>query len=292
MHDRTLKNRTKARPHPGPLPRERENRSPRSWKNTFLGRRAVFDRKQTNAINATKTFDLSGTVQNPSLSLGERAGVRASVALTFRGAHDPGASIGGQRVRRPLLQGFENRVADSLALAPQLRIPETQFLDSKSLEEPGSFCIIGLSSRMAMLEPVEFNREPRLLAEKVQKVFPRGMLAAELVAAEPPVPQPPPHGFLGPSGLLPERSGESDVGHGAEPKTPTRDCKNGTRFALTPALSPGRGGSVGSACGTRRPRIVVRFLTEGQTTPQMQPGRSNFQEPSRSSPSPRGRGPG
>jgi hypothetical protein len=272
------------RPHPGPLPP------------AFALSYGSAGQERRKATKATQAFELSGSARNLSLSPGERAGpsprrsgfgraggVRASVALTFpriphalrsslpltfRGADYSGASISGQWVRGPLLQRFENRVADSLALAPQLRVPETQFLDSKSLEEPGSFCVIGLSSRMAVLEPVEFNREPRLLAEKVEKVFSGGMLASKFVAGEPPVPQPPPHEFLGPGGLLPERTGEAGVGHGGEPRSPARDFKKGTgdrahsqergnaaratqafeisgtgqRLALTPALSPGERG--------------------------------------------------
>jgi hypothetical protein len=231
-----------ARPHPSPLPQERGN-----------------------ATKATKTFELSGNVWNLSLSPGERVGVRAGLPLTFCGADYSGASISGQGVWRPLLQRFENRIADSLALAPQSRVPKTQFLDSKSLEEPGSFCVIGLSSRKPVLEPVELNREPRLLAEKVQEIFPLGMLASKFVAGEPPVPQPSPHEFLCPGSLLPERTGESGVGHGGEPRTLARDFKNGTKArphpqkrgnatkatkafelsgtvwkpALTPTLSPG-----------------------------------------------------
>jgi hypothetical protein len=67
----------------GPLPQEREERSQRLWNTAFPGRRAVFKRKQTNAINATRGYELSSTVQNLPLSPGERAGVRASVPLTF-----------------------------------------------------------------------------------------------------------------------------------------------------------------------------------------------------------------
>jgi hypothetical protein len=126
-----------------------------------------------------------------------------------------------------LLRGVENRIPHALALAAQSRVPKTQFLDPESLEELGSFCIIGLSNRMAMLESVELNRQPGLLAEEVQNVCSGGMLASELVAGETPVPQPTPKEFLGPSGFLAERAGEAGVGHRGEPTPAERNRKNG-----------------------------------------------------------------
>ena len=236
---------------PALSPGEREKLWQPSWNTTRLGHRAVLEPKPNHATSAIRASELSSTVRNLPLSPGERAGVRASVPLAlprvhqtlraslplaFRGADYSGASISGQWMRCPLLQRFENRVADSLALTPQLRVPETQFFDSKSLEEPGSFCVVGLSSRMAVLEPVEFNREPGLLAKKVQKVFSGGMLAPKFVAGESPVPQPPPHEFVGPGGLLPERTGESGIGHGGELRTPVWDFKKGTEVLPLPRL--------------------------------------------------------
>jgi hypothetical protein len=77
-NDRNFKNGTEARPHPSPLPREREKRWQRSLNTTPLGADAVFERTPNHATNATKAFELSSIVQNLPLSPGERAGVRAS----------------------------------------------------------------------------------------------------------------------------------------------------------------------------------------------------------------------
>ena len=67
------------RPHPGPLPQEREEHSQRSWNPIPLGLRTVFERRPYRAPIATGAFEPSSDARNISLSLGERAGVRASV---------------------------------------------------------------------------------------------------------------------------------------------------------------------------------------------------------------------
>src|ERR1035441_10249616 len=82
----------KARPHPGPLPQEREDRSERLWPAADLGGGAAFARKRNNAPNATSAFELTGAARMLSLSSGERAGVRASVPLTVRGVNRTRAS--------------------------------------------------------------------------------------------------------------------------------------------------------------------------------------------------------
>jgi hypothetical protein len=215
MNDRNLKSGLQARPHPSPLPRERGN-----------------------SADANQALEFSSIVRALPLSSGERAGVRAGLSLTFRGADYSGASISGQGVRGPLLQRVENRITNRLALATQPRVPETQFLDPKGLEELGSFCIGGLSNRMAMLESVELNRQPGLLAEEVQNVFSGGMLASELVAGETPVPQPTPNEFLRPSGFLAERAGEVGAGHRGEPTPAERNRKNGLHARPHPGPLP------------------------------------------------------
>jgi len=227
------------RPHPNPLPQERENRPPRFG----------------------DALEPSSTARKLPLSPGERAGVRASVLLTFLRANDPRASISRQGVRRPLLQRVENRIANGLAFATQSPIPETQFPDSKSFEEPRSFCVVGLPGRMPVLEPVEFNREPGLFAEKVQQVFSDGMLAPELVAGESPVSQPPPHEFLGPGGLLAPGAGESGVGHGQKPMTLARNFKNGLHARPHPNPLPQEREEASNAASAPQPSTAVQRLS-------------------------------
>ena len=70
------------RPHPGPLPQERGRRSRRLWKTTSPGVGAPSGRKGSNATDATEAIELSNSARKFSLSLGERAGVRASLPLT------------------------------------------------------------------------------------------------------------------------------------------------------------------------------------------------------------------
>jgi hypothetical protein len=65
----------KARPHPGPLPQEREDRSERLWPAADLGGGAAFARQRNNAPNATSAFELMGAARMLSLSSEERAGV-------------------------------------------------------------------------------------------------------------------------------------------------------------------------------------------------------------------------
>ena len=74
------------RPHPGPLPQERGNGSPRSDGADVLEQRAAFpanDPKAAMAMVAHKFFD---GVDSSSLSPGERAGVRADVQYFLPGA--------------------------------------------------------------------------------------------------------------------------------------------------------------------------------------------------------------
>ncbi len=68
-----------ARPHPGPLPQERENHPPLLGDADGFG---FWTPSKTNVISETKTraaSELSSDAAWPSLSSGERAGVRASV---------------------------------------------------------------------------------------------------------------------------------------------------------------------------------------------------------------------
>jgi hypothetical protein len=67
-----------ARRRPGPLPRGEGERLAALVEQDATGDGAVFRRKRNHPTTATKAFELSSNVRNASLSLGERAGVRAS----------------------------------------------------------------------------------------------------------------------------------------------------------------------------------------------------------------------
>jgi len=75
-----------ARPHPGPLPQERENGSPVSGDGSTRGVRPTLDPHKFAAAIANTATELSDTVVMLSLSPGERAGVRASVTTNFLAA--------------------------------------------------------------------------------------------------------------------------------------------------------------------------------------------------------------
>ena len=68
-----------ARPHPGPLPPEREKRPPRSGEGVTLGPSAHSAPKSATAVSAQRASNRFATADAHSLSPGERAGVRASV---------------------------------------------------------------------------------------------------------------------------------------------------------------------------------------------------------------------
>jgi hypothetical protein len=72
-----------ARPHPGPLPQERENHLPASGKATVLGPSISFHAKKKAAAIATAANEFWSDVERLSLSPGERVGVRASVTTLF-----------------------------------------------------------------------------------------------------------------------------------------------------------------------------------------------------------------
>ena len=67
------------RPHPGPLPQERENYRPLSRKTNMLCSAKQFVANEQGAAMATKTNKFSRDAALLPLSPGERAGVRASV---------------------------------------------------------------------------------------------------------------------------------------------------------------------------------------------------------------------
>jgi hypothetical protein len=73
-----------ARPHSGPLPQERGNRSQRFGEAGATACRTAFSTNDEGAAMAPKANELSSTGRKLSLSPGERAGVRASLPLPNR----------------------------------------------------------------------------------------------------------------------------------------------------------------------------------------------------------------
>jgi hypothetical protein len=171
---------------------------------------------------------------------GERAGVRADQALTFPvTTNDHRPRIFRQRMRRARLQFTKDGIANHLWRASQPRVPKPEFLDAEAREELGPLLVVLTLLRKAVLRSVQFNRKPRLFAEKIQHVNPDGMLSPKLVSAEPAGAQPAPENSFGPSRVPTKRSGF--VGH----RTSVERCvENRVTPALTPTLSPRRGGAL------------------------------------------------
>ena len=67
------------RPHPGPLPQERENCSPSACISNAFDNLTRFGTNHLGLETASGTYELSSNIASPSLSTGERAGVRAGV---------------------------------------------------------------------------------------------------------------------------------------------------------------------------------------------------------------------
>jgi len=137
------------------------------------------------------------------------------------------------------LQFIENGVADALGIAAQMRIPESQRLDAARLQKLFALLVMLALVGKTVLAAVQFNVQFRLLAKEIEKINAERMLAAEFVAAEPPVAQPAPHQFFGPCFLFAKLAGAGDFGH-------DWNLGNGDKMEslfLTPALiltfSPG-----------------------------------------------------
>ena len=221
------------RPHPGLLPQEKENRSPVSGNADAPGCRAAFSANDKAMVMTRRTSMLSRDADWPTLSSGERAGVRASQTTNFissTGAarasvkltslfssyiqrfHRPG--VVRQWMRRAGLQLTEDRVADGLFVPAQPRVPEAKFLDAHRNKELGSFSIVSLLAGLPVPAAVEFDGEAGFAAVKIQKVNPDRMPPTKFVGAESPVTQPTPHEFFRPSRLPAQRAGAVGVGHG------------------------------------------------------------------------------
>jgi len=72
-----------ARPHPGPLPEERENRPPLFGETDVSGDRACLGANVRQTVTANTTTEFPNAAASFPLSLGERDGVRASVTTDF-----------------------------------------------------------------------------------------------------------------------------------------------------------------------------------------------------------------
>jgi hypothetical protein len=136
------------------------------------------------------------------------------------------------------LQRSKNRLADSLLFPPQRRIPKPQLLDAHGIQKPASFGIMGLLFRKAVAAPIQFDREPSLLAKEVQEVFSQRMLAPKFVSVEPSIAQPTPDEFLSPSPFLSQSACLRDVGHAGKLASPEQvEKKDRTRLGLQHALT-------------------------------------------------------
>jgi len=94
-----------------------------------------------------------------------------------------------------------------------MRIPKPQRLDPARFQKPLPGGVVFALVGKTVLAAVQFDVQVGLLAKEIQIVIAEGMLAAELVAAEPAVAQPASHQVLRPRFLLAELPGAFDVGH-------------------------------------------------------------------------------
>jgi hypothetical protein len=124
-------------------------------------------------------------------------GASASSRLANRSA------IIRQWMRRALLQRIPYRVADSLSLASQARVPEPQYLDAPRLQPGITIHIFGLLSRESVLKTIQLDVQLRFQTKEIEDVRPERMLAAKLIVGKPAVPQPAPQELLGPRVVFP-----------------------------------------------------------------------------------------
>ena len=137
-----------------------------------------------STARARLEFECSKHAPAVSLSLGERAGVRAFV----RGLnHLP---VFTQRMWGAGLQLAEDRFPDRMLVPAQSRVPKSKFLNAQRSKKSSPFRIVSLLFGKSVSSAVQFDREPVFIAEKIQEVGPNRMSATKFISTEPAVAQP------------------------------------------------------------------------------------------------------
>ena len=114
---------------------------------------------------------------------------------------------------RACLQFIENRVANALCVAPQMRIPKPQRLDAARKQKFFPLRVVFPLVGKTVLAAVQFNIQFRLLAKEIKVVNADGMLPTKFVAGEPPVAEPAPDEFFRPRFPFAKLACAFDVGH-------------------------------------------------------------------------------
>ena len=275
----------KVRPHPGPLPREREKRALASEVADPPGRCERWGAIRGDAVPAKDEL-LLAQVMRRALPLpgGEGRGeggpaslhepvaanrliaeagatIRIDVPLTFPRARTFGSNVIRQRMGCPALKLAEDAVPDDLSLAPESGVPEAKHFDTARGEELLPFGVMPLLFGKSVLASVQFNGKACFFAEEIEKVGSDGVLAPELVATEAASTQPAPHEFFGPSRFFAECASSIAVCHEESDSGPGSRREVGSRTALTPSLSPGERGKRASVVG--HSKSVVCALSRG-----------------------------
>jgi hypothetical protein len=190
--------------------------------------------------------------------------VRSSVSSDFllsRGFYRSGILLPWTRCAR--LQFVEDRITDTLSVAPQMRIPEPQRFNAARLQKRCALGIVIPRVRKAMLAAVQFNVQGRFLAEEIQIIDAHGVLTAEFVAAEAAVRQPAPDQLLRPSFLFAELTGAFNVGHEESLANGLEMGKLVVGFALILTFSPWEKEQPSRAAGFVQERSAIpatRFI--------------------------------
>ena len=116
-------------------------------------------------------------------------------------------------MRRSFLQFAKDRVTNTLRIASEMGIPETQFFDALSGEKHCPFGIMLLLLRMTVTRAIDFDGKPGFFAKEIQLVRAHRMLSAKLTTGETPVSQPTPQELFSPCFSLAKLSRSRAVGH-------------------------------------------------------------------------------